>query len=49
MLEEFSDSLKSLNWENVYAKKIEFMSTPDMHEIVDVNDCDTDENDEAES
>ena len=24
MLEEFSDSLKSLNWENVYAKKIEF-------------------------
>jgi hypothetical protein len=24
MLEEFSDSLTSLNWENVYAKKIEF-------------------------
>ena len=26
MLEEFSDSLKTLNWENVYAKPIEFRS-----------------------
>lgn len=24
MLEEFSDSLTSLNWENVYSKRIEF-------------------------
>ena len=49
MLEEFSDSLHSLNWENVYAKKIEFIPTPDLHEIVDVDECDTDENDETES
>ena len=26
MLEEFSDSMKSLNWENIYAKPIEFKS-----------------------
>ena len=24
MLEEFSDSLRTLNWENVLAKKLEF-------------------------
>lgn len=49
MLEEFSDSLKSLNWENIYAKKIEFMPTPDVHEIVDIEDCDSDGNIDAES
>ena len=49
MLEEFSDSLKSLNWENIYAKKIEFMPTPDVHDIVDVEECDSDENDEVDS
>lgn len=49
MLEEFSDSLKSLNWENVYAKKIEFMPAPDVHEIVDREECDSDENIDAES
>ena len=49
MLEEFSDSLKSLNWENVYAKKIEFMPAPDVQEIVDREECDSDESIDAES
>ena len=49
MLEEFSDSLQSLNWENIYAKKIEFIPAPEVHEIIDVDEYDSDDNDEADS
>jgi hypothetical protein len=49
MLEEFSDSLQSLNWENIYAKKIEFMPSQEVHEIIDVDEYDSDDNDEADS
>lgn len=38
MLEEFSDSLTSLNWENIYAKKIEFKTAVEESSVAEHSD-----------
>lgn len=46
MLEEFSDSMKALNWENVFAKPISFKKkVEDIVEIYDAKVVDNVEND----